>query len=280
MPKRAALLFALLLSPLAQAGPDGLDRPPLVPLNLIATPTEAPAPGVAGRLPLFRVQPAFLVDVPWLDQDDRTAGGSATPDSDNGPDWISVAAGNDNPYFDFRNRREPGGVGYNRIVTQFQLFDDSKTACSLVLNAVTPAGTQFDGVADRAGPTVVTPALSLYHTLDDGTALQLSVNKHLGVTNQTSQPFRREMQCGVALARPLTMDETDPLRWLYVSVEAVGQYRLEGDVRTPVTVDVLPGLHWRPADNWRISGALSLPVDRTDTNLNIRYWQITCALQF
>jgi hypothetical protein len=275
MSKRAALLFALLLALVAAADPASVDRPPLVSLGLIAAPSEAPTPGAVGRVQLFRVQPAFLVNMPWLDQDDRVVGGPPEPDT--GPEWITLLAGNDNPYFDFRDRREPGGVGYNRIVTQIQLFDDARTACSLVLNAVTPAGTQFDGVPDHAGPTVLTPALSLYHQLEDGTAVQFCVNKHVGVSNQAAQPFRRDLQCGLAVARPVTTDERDPLRWLYVSVEALGQYRTE---RAPVTWDVLPGLHWQPGENWRVSGALSVPMDRGDATLNVRYWQITCAVQF
>lgn len=271
MSKRAALLIALVLAPVAVADPVPPDRPPLVSLGLIAAPTDAPTPGNTSRVQLFRVQPAFTVSIPWLDQDDR----SLEPDP--GPEWITFLAGNDNPYFDFRDRREPGGVGYNRIVTQVQLFDDARTACSLVLNAVTPAGTQFDGVPDHAGPTVLTPGLSLYHLLEDGTAVQVSVNKHVGVSNQAAQPFRRDVQCGLAVARPVTTDDRDPLRWLYVSVEALGQY---GTERAPVTWDVLPGLHWQPGENWRLSGALSVPVDRGDANLNVRYWQITCAVQF
>lgn len=277
MSKRAALLIALVLVPVAGADPAPGDRPSLVPLGLIAAPADPVTPGSAGRVQLFRVQPAFMVSIPWLDQDDRTQGGQKAPEPDVGPEWITFLAGNDNPYFDFRDRREPGGVGYNRIVTQVQLFDDARTACSLMLNAVTPAGTQFDGVPDHAGPTVVTPGLSLYHTLDDGTAVQVCVNKHVGVSNPVAQPFRRDLQCGLAVARPVTTDDRDPLRRLYVSVEALGQTRTD---RSPVTWDVLPGLHWQPADNWRVSGALSVPVDRGDSNLNVRYWQITCAVQF
>ena len=76
---------------------------------------------------------------------------------------MSVAAGNDNPYFDFRQRNDPGGIGYTRVSTQMQLFDTTRTACSVGLQAVTPAGLQCDGVADKMGTTVVSPAVSLFH---------------------------------------------------------------------------------------------------------------------
>ncbi|MGL4552896.1 MAG: hypothetical protein ACRC33_17100 [Gemmataceae bacterium] len=246
----------------------------LLPLLLL---TPAAAAEERPRLQLFRVAPAFLVGVPWLDQDDRTLGGRVEPEPDSGPDWVSLAVGSDNPFLEFRPRGEAGGVGYSRLFSQIQLFDDARTACSLVVHAVTPAGVQFDGLPDHRGATVLTPALSVYHTLDgDGTALQLTLNKPLAVSNPAAQTFRRDLQCGLALHTPLSGDGRDVLANLYLSVEALGQYRTE--TRSPLTLDVLPGVHWKPADNWRISGAMSLPVERTDAN--VRSWQITCALQF
>ncbi len=255
-----AFLPLLLLVPAALA-----DDRPVVNLGAIAasapTPTAAPS-----RLQLFRMPPAFLVGVPWLEQD---AGPLAEAEA--GPEWVSLAVGNDNPFFDFRPRGEAGGVGYNRLFSQFQLFDDARTACSLVLQAVTPAGVQFDGLPDNRGATVLTPALSIYHLIDDdGTALQLTLNKPLAVANPAAQAIRQDLQCGLAVHTPLSSDG------LYVSVEALGQYR--GETRTPLTWDVLPGLHWKPADNWRISGAMALPLEKADAK--VRSWQITGALHF
>jgi hypothetical protein len=262
-----AFLPLLLLAPAILA-----DDRPVVNLRAIAA-SSAPTPTVVpSRLQLFRMPPAFLVGVPWLEQD----AGPLT-EAEAGPEWVSLAVGNDNPFFDFRPRGEAGGVGYNRLFSQVQLFDDSRTACSLVLQAVTPAGVQFDGLPDNRGATVLTPALSIYHLLDDdGTALQLTLNKPLAVANPAAQAIRQDLQCGLAVHTPLSSDGRAVLSAFHVSVEALGQYR--GETRTPLTWDVLPGLHWKPADNWRISGAMALPLEKADAN--VRSWQITCALQF
>ena len=92
--------------------------------------------------------------------------------------------GNDNPYFDFRRSNDPGGVGYTRVNTQVQLFDTSRTACSVGLQAVTPSGQEFDGLGDKFGTTAVTPGVSLFHMLDDdATALQAYVGKHMALLN-------------------------------------------------------------------------------------------------
>lgn len=269
---RLALLFLLSVSSVWAE-----DRP-LVTIATLFAPPDSPVPSGRNRVQLFRVAPAFLVGVPWLESEDPTISRVVDVEPDSGPDWVSLAFGNDNPYLDFRPRGEAGGVGYNRLFSQIQLFDDTRTACSVILQAVTPAGIQFDGVPDHRGATVFTPALSLYHALDDdGTALQLTINKPLTMSNPAAQSFRRDFQCGVAVHTPLAGDSRDLFGNVFVSVEALGQVR--SDARTALLLDVLPGVHWKPADNWRISGAMAVPLDR-ETPITGRSWQITCALQF
>ena len=104
-----------------------LQQPPIVPADLLSgnaqPPASAPTANSANRIRLFRIQPGFLSDPVELDSDDKTPGGEPTPSApDDGPDWINVAIGNDNPFFDFRRRTDPGGVAYmvaKRLLSQF-----------------------------------------------------------------------------------------------------------------------------------------------------------------
>jgi hypothetical protein len=229
---------------------------------------------------LFRVTPAFLVPMPWLETEDPTLGGRVVPEPlEPDPGGVQLLFGNDNPAFGFRRPHDPGGVGYTRLFSQVQLFEDERTACTLVLQAFTPSGLEFDGLPEHRGATVVTPALSVYHALtDDGIGLQLCLNRNVGLSNPLRQPLAEEWQCGLGVHCPLANGEGDVLRCWFVSLEAQGIYRGERLLRNPTTLDVLPGLHWIPAENWRISGALAVPVDRTDAPF--RSWQITASLQF
>jgi hypothetical protein len=282
--KRALLLGALILAGLAPAGraqeapaaPAKIDvgRQPLLPPEIVFGPPAASSnQNQADRIRLFRIQPGFLSDPPGLDQDDMHL-----PDPD-GPDFLTLAIGNDNPFFDFRQPGDPGGVGFARFNTQLQLFDTSKTSCSLGLQAVTPAGPQFDGLPDRMGPTVLTPALSLFHALDEGTAIQAYVGKNMPIENSATQLVRRDLQYGLAVQRPLSMDENDFLRNVYVSVGALGLYRINGDARSGALWEMLPGLHYKVADNWWISTGVSLPFNATGQPGG-QHWQVTCSLRF
>lgn len=227
-------------------------------------------PSSPGRVQLLRLAPAFLVGAPSL-ADERPAEGET------GPEWFALAFGDDNRLLDFRPHGEAGGTGYTRLFSQVQLFDDSRTACCLVLQAVTPSGLQFNGLPDDRGATVVTPALSILHTLyADGTALHLSFNKPLTLSNPAAQTLRREMQWGLGLHTPLSSDTREFFHTVHLSVEALGQWRR--DPTTPISWDVMPGLHWKPSEQWRVSGGLVVPLEKMDTPW--RTWQITAALQF
>jgi hypothetical protein len=262
-----------------------LGRQPVVPPDLLSatvTPAGTPASG-PNRIRLFRIQPGFLSDPPGLDNDDKTSTEApAMPDPDGDADWITIAVGNDNPFFDFRRPSDPGGVGYTRVNTQVQLFDTSKTACSVGFQAVTPAGLASDGLADKLGTTVLSPAFSLFHTLDDSTAVQAYVGKNLPLMNTHTQTINPDLQCGLAVQRPVSTDNNNPLRFMYFSVGALTQVRLSdaSTARTPVGLDVLPGLHYKMADNWWISGAVVLPTSTQTNPTASQQWQVTCSFQF
>jgi hypothetical protein len=253
-------------------------RAPLLPAAAL-TPSEGPATPQAApnRIRLFWMQPGFVNELPWLDSDDRTP---EQPDPEPGPDWISVTMGNDNPYFDFRRPGDPGGVGFARVETQVQLFDTRRTAFAFGLQAVTPLGRQSDGLADNQGPTVVTPALSLYHELDDGLAFQGFVGKNMPLMNSATQTVRRNLQYGLALHRPLSTDAADPLSNLYVSVGALGTVRRNEPERNPLTWELLPGLHWKPSEAWWMSAGYILPVNSSPTQAPNGHWQLTCSWQY
>jgi hypothetical protein len=292
LPRRALglVLGLLLAAPAAAQAPGDTVRDWLLPADTSLGFTPAapvpPAPAPRQRIRLFRMAPGFLSDPVGLqDDDDRLPGTPAPaaalpPEPDSGPDWIQVAMGTDNPYFDFRQRGDPGGLGYYRLNTQVQLLDTLKTACTVGVQAVAPAGLQYNGMPD--GPTVLSPAFALFHALDENTALQGFVGKHLLVerAGAAPAPVSNNLHYGMALQRALASTGSDGLRNLYVYVEALGKYRTAGDGAGPPAVwQVLPGLHWKLADNWWLSGGVLLPVGpaRTDSTLP---WQVTCSLQF
>src|SRR5262249_29933093 len=159
-----------------------------------------------------------------------------------------------------------------------QLFDTDTTAMSLGLQAFAPAGMQYDGLPDRMGTTVVAPALSFFHALDESTALQAFVGKNVPIQNTAAQTVKRDLQYGMAVQRPLSTRNDDPLRCLYLSVGALGQYSPDNPARSMV-VEVLPGLHYRAGENWWISTGLSVPLSgqRPETG---QLWQVTCSVQF
>src|SRR5260370_6024466 len=151
----------------------------------------------ANRIQMFRIVPGFLSDPVDLEADDPK---DATPGD--GRDWLQVSVGNYNPFFDFRRPGDPGGVGYYKLHSQLQVFDNGATSVVLALQAVIPAGLEQDGVQD--GPTVFSPSLCLFHTLDDGTSFQSFIGRNMNLNPSTfSGPFHRSVQYGVGVQRPV-----------------------------------------------------------------------------
>jgi hypothetical protein len=258
---------------------------PVLPRDPILGPAAASGSsshaGRSHRIRLFRIQPGFLSEPMGLDQVDSTPEDCLSE----GPDWLQLAMGTDNPYFDARRPGDPGGVGYFRLFSGVQLFDNQRTGCAVALQAVTPAGLEWDGVP--GGPTVLSPTFSLTHSLDDeGTAIHGFVGRQVHF-NAKPGPQYRGVEYGLAVQRPLSSGPNAG-SCLYLFVETLGRYRFEPDtaVRTDVGTgnrsasawEVLPGLHWRYNDHMWISGSLILPVNTTPPDP--RLWQVTCSFRF
>jgi hypothetical protein len=235
------------------------------------------------HLRLFRFAPAFLSDPIGLQEDDSGIPGVPTtpslPADDSGPDWIQIALGNDTPYYDLRQPGDPGGLGFYRLNTQVQVVNSPSTACTLGLQAVTPAGVQYAGLPD--GPTVVSPAFSVFHALDDTTALQGFVGKNVTLSSANShRPLQRNVQCGLALQRPVSPDAPGGWRNLFFSLGALGQAHPDrDDLRWVPNLNVLPGLHWHVNDNCWLSSGMLVPVGPAHTTAPGQ-WQLTCSFQF
>lgn len=252
---------------------------------LEAAPASSFAAGRA-RLRLFRMAPGFFSDpIGMVDEDSLAAlpgvqtmsSSPAAAQADGGLDLVQFGMGIDNPYLDLRRPGDPGGVGFYRVNTQVKLFDSPRTACTLGLQAVTPAGIQFAGAPD--GATVVSPAFSVFHTVGECTAVQAFLAKNVPVSNGEYGCLQRNLQYGMSVQRPIVADGPDGLRSVFLSVGALGQLRPERDnLRLVPSCDVLPGLHWHVNDNWWLSSAVLLPVGPVHAAPS--QWQLTCSFQF
>ncbi len=254
--------------------------------GFLDSPPASTSLGRTPRLRLFRITPGFLAD-PLGMQDDESGGlpgmanlprTDAVPTAqESGPEWIQISMGSDVPFFDLRCPGDPGGFGYYRVNTQMALLDSPTTACSLGVQTVTPAGAQFGGLPN--GPTVLIPAFSVFHALNDRLALQGFVSKNVPIYDGATAPLQRNVQCGLALQRPLLGNAPEGLRNLYFSVGALGQLTPERDyLRVVPKCDVLPGFQWHVNDNWWLSSAVLMPVGPVRTVPG--QWQLTCSLQF
>jgi hypothetical protein len=142
------------------------------------------------------------------------------------------------------------------------------------------------GVTD--GPTVVSPALSVFHDLGAGTALQGFVGKNVMADPRQigGSQLHRNVQYGVALQHPLLPPPTDgstPAGNVYVFVETLGRYQYIGatsSTPTPLAAwELLPGLQWRVNQNAWLSSGVVLPVGQT-RNYENNHFQFTCMFQF
>ncbi len=249
---------------------------PVLPRDpaLWTDPTSAPNLG-PNRVRLFRMQPGFLSSPVGLDTDP-----DPVKDDDGGLDWLNVTMGNDNPFFDVRLPGDPGGVGFFKIHTQIQLFDSKTTGVALNVQAVTPAGRESDGVQD--GQKVLSPSLSVFHTLDDGTAIQGFVGKHVPLApTAASGSLQQGLQCGLAVQRPLWLEHAERPEGCYFFVGALGRYR-NPDLGVQTTSwDMLPGLHWQVTPSTFMTGSMILPVSgTTPTRTDLNQWQLTLSWQF
>jgi hypothetical protein len=269
----------------AEERPDPLDpsgRPLVLPdINLWAALAEAEPPAPLSRTPRIRLprMPLTVLGDPLglnPDSDDLSAD-AETPVCDSDRGGLQVAMGADNPFFDFRRRGAPGGVGYYKLHTQLAIFDTGVTGLTLTCQAVRPAGVESNGINN--GPSFVSPALAVFHDFGDGTALHGFVGKDLpanaawrdGVTDNN-------FHYGVALQQPVPILANDAARGLFVFVEALGRYG-ERDGVMNYSWEVVPGLHYRVSDSWWLSGGLLLPVGPTRTG-NAGQWHVGCQWQY
>jgi hypothetical protein len=265
----------------AQANVDW-QKPPVLPrafdlTNPDISSASSPTAPRANRIRLFRITPGFISDPVGLDCDDNTDP-TILAQTENGPDWVGLSLGNDNPFFDIRRPGDPGGIGYYRVHSQVQLFDSRMTACTLNLQAVTPAGRDQNGLAD--GPTVVTPGVAIYHELDDGTALQGFVGKHVHLNSGWSSGYNRNIQYGMAVQRPLIDPTTLKIGSLYWYVGALGRYRFDTDPTNRNSAwELMPGLHWQVSDSWWFACGFILPIG-TPQPSDARLWQMTCSFRY
>jgi hypothetical protein len=283
----AVAVVGLAASPVrAQDGPDRLppNPPPLVlhDINIWATEAESPAP--APRTPRIRLprmpattlgDPLGLIDdatSPPPDPDGRIV--PPVPEADGGP--VLVSMGEDNPFLDFRRRRSPGGVGYYKVQTQLQLFDTGRTGCTLNCQAVRPAGLECNGLNE--GPSFVSPALTVFHDLGDGTALHGYVGKDVRANATWRDGLTESFRYGVAFQQPVTGVTTDPSKGLFFFVEAQG-YLSDRDQGQLHTWELVPGLHYRMSDSWWLSGGVLVPVGPTRYG-STGQWHLSCSWQY
>ena len=251
------------------------EDPPLLPFYPTGLKDpSALASNQPSRIRLFDMMPGFLWEPTGLDTDEPTN----TAEPDDGPNWLQVSAGNDNPFFDLRQPFDPGGVGYYRLYSQMQLFDSSSTACSLGLQGYTPAGRDSYGVVN--GPTVFSPSFSVFHDLGGGMAIQGFAGRNMNLNSAMAGQPHQGVRYGVALQRPLGEAWGLEQKNVYFFVETLGRFHPAGpNTAGPVsTLDVLPGIHWRLTDTWWLSSGVSVPIMQTPDSS--RLWQITCSFRF
>jgi len=238
------------------------------------------------HLRLFRFAPGFLSDPLGLQQDECELPGvprmpgpdlTSTPESNDGPDWLQFGMGADNPFFDLRRPGDPGGIGYYRVNTQVALIDSPKTCCSIGMQTVMPGGIQFAGVPN--GPTVFSPSLGVFHTLNDRLGLQSFVSKNFLLTNTNGgSVLQKNVQCGLALQRPLLAGQ-DGLNHLFFCMGALGNVSQDRDgFKLQPNCDLLPGLQWHVNENWWLSSAVLVPMGPVRSAPG--QWQLTCSLRF
>jgi hypothetical protein len=251
------------------------------------------------RIPLPGILPGFISELPGVMQDDFDPANPGFPvkapevADDDGPDWLNICLGNDNPYLELRQPGSPGGIGYYRLATQVQLIDSPTTSCAVTVQAFTPAGLQNWGL--NQGPTTFNPSMSFFHHLGEGVALQGFIGQSMILHSNLTDGLGQNLQYGMAVQRPLLPRPADNSNAnVYLFFEALGRYRYEslgsGSYYTPASSttsltpynsahwDVLPGLQWRPSETLWMTSGFVMPVGPNHTDPT--HLQITCSLQF
>jgi hypothetical protein len=269
----------------AQSSLGDLWRDPVLPRDSLFGSRCSPDSGRAVRatnIRLFRMPTAIPNDPLGLEDDTDLPPEDPTgpnKDSDLGEDGrLQVTLGTDNPFFDFRRPGDPGGVGFYRLYSQYQLLDSQTTCLGLNLQAFAPAGLEADGV--EQGPTIVCPSVAWYCDLGEGSALHAFIGKNLRANWRLPDRVRRGgFQYGFAFQRPLPSLDSNACSNVYLFLEALGRYRFDSNLGPPMgpNVELLPGIHWQVTDNWWMSGGFLMPVGAS--RFENKLWQITCSWQ-
>ena len=233
--------------------------------------------GRANRIRLFHMPTGFMSDPVGLDLDDDTVGTPGDGDDPaGGAGRWGLSLGADNPYFDFRLPGDPGGVGFYKAHTQYQLYDSDSAHFSFNLQAATPAG--LDNQGANGGPTVITPALAYFYEMESGSAVQAFVGKHFGARSGWSDSLERSVNYGLAVQYPLSSGPLDNAQNVYIFFEAIGNSHLVTySGQSPTSCwRMVPGLHWRLTDNCWMSGGVLVPINDVDTGSV----QLTCSWRF
>jgi hypothetical protein len=250
--------------------------PPLVlrDLNLWAAAAADPA-APAPRTPRIRLprMPLTSLGDPLGLIDDGT---NPPTDADVEVIPLQVSMGEDNPFFDFRRRGTPGGVGYYKVHTQWQFFDTGKTDCLFSFQVVRPAGLESNGVSE--GPSFVSPALTVFHDLGDGSALHGFVGTDIRANSTWRDGLGDKIRYGVAVQQPLSTLVTDPGKGLFLFLEAQGNLS-DRDQGVSRSWELVPGLHYRMSESWWMSGGLLVPVGPTRYG-SPGHWHLSCSWQY
>jgi hypothetical protein len=204
------------------------------------------------RLRMFGMPMGFLANPFGLvdDDDPALADDPMAPPKDDDFRNLQIVFGSDNPYFDLMRPGNPGGIGYTRVYSQYQVFDTGKTSLCVNMLAYTPTGLQNGGIAN--GPTTFCPALSWFQDLGQGTALQGFVCQNVYARpGWEDNPTRRTFY-GVAWQCPLFGHDKDSDQGVFFFVQAMGRFYYD-ETSTRPAMTILPGIHWRVSDNCWLS---------------------------
>jgi hypothetical protein len=216
---------------------------------------------------LFRMPSAF--DPLPADPDDADTPGDGR---------LQVMLAPDNPYFDFRRRGDPGGVGFYKLQSQVSLLDGPTSGFRMALRAVTPAGLQADGVAE--GATVFSPSFSWFCGMPGDTALHAYLGKDVCANSRWTESLERDIRYGIAWTGPCPGFDGEACRNIRLFVEALGRYHLDNDPGRAglAGCELLPGVQWRLCESCWVSGGILMPIAAPLADRQL--WQVTCSWQF
>jgi hypothetical protein len=206
---------------------DELLQQPRVPFKLYSFDSkDSVTPSRTARLQMVGMQSGFITNPLGVDPDDDPAPEALDPNGrppDGDPDYLQLAVGTYNPYFDLRLPGDPGARGYYKVHSQVQLLDAKSTSFCLNLQAYTPAGQEVGGIAN--GPTYLVPGLAGFHDLGRGIALQGYFGQNIQANSRWSDRMGYGFHYGMAVQCPVPLTGSTGDQGLFLFFEALGRYR-------------------------------------------------------